>query len=41
MGKLNCLVARFGAMHFAENLGDEKPGPFLQKNADLLEEIER
>jgi hypothetical protein len=40
-GKLNRLLASFGAMHFAGTLDDEKLGPFLHKKADLQEAIEQ
>ena len=41
IGKLNRTMASFGAMHFEGTLDDEKLNPFLQKKADLQEEIER
>ncbi len=40
-GKLNRMLASFGAMHFEGNLDDEKLDPFLHKKADLQEEIEQ
>ena len=41
VGKLNRTMACFGAMHFEGTLDDEKYNPFLQKKADLQEEIEQ
>ena len=41
VGKLNRTMASFGAMHFEGTLDDEKLNPFLQKKADLQEEIEQ
>ena len=41
VGKLNRMLASFGAMHFEGTLDDEKLNPFLQKKADLQEEIEQ
>ena len=41
VGKLNRMLANFGAMHFEGTLDDEKLGPFLHKKADLQEEIEQ
>ena len=40
-GKLNRMLASFGAMHFEGTLDDEKLSPFLHKKADLQEEIEQ
>jgi hypothetical protein len=39
IGKLNRTMASYGAMHFEGTLDDEKLNPFLQKKADLQEEI--
>jgi hypothetical protein len=41
IGKLNRTMASYGAMHFEGTLDDEKLNPFLQKKADLQEEIEQ
>jgi hypothetical protein len=41
VGKLNRTMASFGTMHFEGTLDDEKLKPFLQKKADLQEEIEQ
>jgi len=41
VGKLNRTMASFGAMHFEGTLDDEKLNPFLQKKAELQEEIEQ
>jgi hypothetical protein len=41
VGKLNRMLASFGAMHFAGTLDDEKLGPFLHKKAELQEAIEQ
>lgn len=41
VGKLNRMLANFGAMHFAGTLDDEKLSPFMQQKADLQEEIEQ
>jgi len=35
LGKLNRMLASFGAMHFEETLDDEKLNPFLQKKSGL------
>ena len=40
-GKLNRMLASFGAMHYEGTLDDEKLGPFLHKKATLQEEIEQ
>jgi len=40
-GKLNRLLARFGAMHFEGTLDDEKFAAFLLKKANLQEDIEQ
>jgi hypothetical protein len=40
-GKLNRMLASFGAMHFAGTLDDEKLDLFLHKKAGLQEEIEQ
>jgi hypothetical protein len=40
-GKLNRMLASFGAMHFAGTLDDEKLDPFLHKKAGLQEAIEQ
>lgn len=41
VGKLARTMAAFGAMHFDGTLDDEKLIPFLQKQANLQEEIEQ
>ena len=41
VGKLGRTMAAFGALHFDGTLDDEKLIPFLQKQADLQEEIEQ
>ena len=41
VGKLGRTMAAFGAMHFDGTLDDEKLIPFLQKQANLQEEIEQ
>jgi hypothetical protein len=41
VGKLTRMMAKFGAMHFDGTLDDEKISAFLQKRADLQEEIEQ
>jgi hypothetical protein len=40
-GKLNRLLASFGAMHFEGTLDDEKLDPFLHKKASLQEAIDQ
>lgn len=41
VGKLHRTMANFGAMHFEGTLDDEKLNSFLQKKANLQEEIEQ
>jgi hypothetical protein len=41
MGRLNRMLANFGAMHFEGTLDDEKLSLFMYKKADLQEEIEQ
>jgi prepilin-type processing-associated H-X9-DG protein len=41
VGKLNRMLANFGAMHFSGTLDDEKLSPFIQKKAGLQEDIEQ
>jgi hypothetical protein len=40
-GKLNRMLASFGAMHFEGTLDDEKLDPFLHKKANLQEAIDQ
>jgi hypothetical protein len=41
VGKLNRMMANFGAMHFEGTLDDEKISPFMQQKAELNEAIEQ
>jgi len=41
VGKLNRMLANFGAMHFEGTLDDEKISPFMQQKAELNEAIEQ
>ena len=41
VGKLNRMLAKFGAMHFEGTLDDEKISPFMQQKAELNEAIEQ
>jgi transposase len=41
VGKLNRMLANFGAMHFEGTLDDEKISSFIQQKADLNEAIEQ
>ena len=41
VGKLNRMLANFGAMHFEGTLDDQKISPFMQQKAELNEAIEQ
>jgi hypothetical protein len=41
VGKLSRMMSKFGAMHFEGTLDDEKLSVFMQKKANLQEEIEQ